>query len=259
MDIYEAECNDRKNDKKELPIETRLAFSRKIFCRARSQKRHAHISLVSLPRFHKGFSHEVSTEPWHFLGEALEEEIMPTKIVLIAGTNRPGSQTLRVTKMLEKKYQAAGAETLLLDLNKLPMELFEPSAYEKKPASFAPFSEGVLNADGLLVVTPEYNGSFPGVLKLFIDHLKFPESFEGRPVAFLGLAAGMWGALRSVEQLQMIFSYRNARLFNERVFLPRVESQLNPDASPKDSVVGSLIDSQVKNFIKFVEALKPIS
>jgi len=181
---------------------------------------------------------------------------MALQITLIAGTNRPGSQTLRVTKMLEKKYKNAGAETLLLDLNKLPMEIFAPSAYDKAPESFSPFSEGVVKADGLIVVTPEYNGSFPGVLKLFIDHLKFPESFERRPVAFVGLAAGMWGALRSVEQLQMIFSYRNALLFNERVFLPRVESQLNEDASPKDSLVGSLIDSQVKNFLKFVEALK---
>ena len=68
----------------------------------------------------------------------------------------------------------------------------------------------VLDAAGLHVVTPEYNGSFPGVLKYFIDMLKFPESFDRKPVAFLGEAAGTWGGLRSVEQLQMIFGYRNA-------------------------------------------------
>ena len=48
--------------------------------------------------------------------------------------------------------------------------------------------------------------------------LKFPESFEKRPVCFTGLGAGIWGALRPVEQLQAIFGYRNAYLFPERVF-----------------------------------------
>ena len=124
-------------------------------------------------------------------------------ICLISGTNRPQSQTLRVTKILNQLYQDKGADTHLLDLNQLPAELFRPESYDKKPASFESFSKTVLDSEGLVVVTPEYNGSFPGVLKLFIDMLKFPESFEKRPVAFVGLAAGMWGALRSVEQLSL--------------------------------------------------------
>jgi len=58
----------------------------------------------------------------------------------------------------------------------------------------------VLMAAGLHVVLPEYNGSYPGVLKYFIDMLKFPESFENKPAAFVGVANGQWGALRAVEQ-----------------------------------------------------------
>jgi NAD(P)H-dependent FMN reductase len=179
-------------------------------------------------------------------------------ICLIAGTNRPQSQTLRVTRLLEKRYKALGATTQVLDLNTLPVEIFSPGAYAEKPVSFAPFTDAVLKADGLVIVTPEYNGSFPGVLKLFIDMLKFPESFEKKPVAFVGVAAGMWGALRSVEQLEGIFKYRNAYLFNERVFLPRVETQLNPDDSFTQALTGQLVDSQVKNFIAFVEQIKKL-
>lgn len=114
-------------------------------------------------------------------------------ITLISGTNRPASNTRKVTAVIEGIYR---------DLHDLPLELFAPGAYAEKPAAFAPFAQGVLEASGLVVVTPEYNGSMPGVLKVFIDHLKFPESFEGKPVCFVGLAAGMWGALRGVEQLQ---------------------------------------------------------
>ena len=57
--------------------------------------------------------------------------------------------------------------------------------------------------------------------------LPFPESFERRPVCFIGLSAGIWGALRPVEQLQAIFGYRNALIFPERVFMPGIGKLLD--------------------------------
>jgi NAD(P)H-dependent FMN reductase len=177
-------------------------------------------------------------------------------ICLISGSNRPNSNTLRVTKIYQKLYQALGVKTQLIDLTQLPSEIFLPTAYASKPTSFLPLVDSVLTSDGLHVFTPEYNGSFPGVLKLFIDHLKFPESFEKKPVAFTGLSAGMWGALRSVEQLEGIFKYRNAFLFNERVFLPKIDSQLNDKDDFTQEFTKQLVDSQVKNFVKFAQSLK---
>jgi NAD(P)H-dependent FMN reductase len=146
----------------------------------------------------------------------------------------------------------------VLDLAKLPPEIFSPTSYAEKPASFRPFSEGVLNADGLIIVSPEYNGGMPGVLKYFIDMLKFPESFEGRPVCFVGLAAGMWGALRPIEQLQMIFGYRNAFLYPGRVFLPRVDDVLDDDGSLKDADVLERLVEQAKGFVDFVERVRGV-
>lgn len=98
--------------------------------------------------------------------------------------------------------------------------MFSPTSYAQTPASFKRYSDAVLSSDGLVVVTPEYNGGIPGVLMYFIDMLPAPESCAQRSVCFVGLAAGIWGALRPVEQLQAIFGYRNAFLFPERVFMP---------------------------------------
>src|SRR5262245_23280131 len=130
-------------------------------------------------------------------------------IAILSGTNRPGSNTRKVAQQVIELYQEARIPFEVIDLAKLPLEVFLPSSYAEKPAAFAPFAEAVLRSSGIHVVTPEYNGSVPGVMKYFIDLLKFPESFEQRPVCFTGLAAGMWGALRPVEQLQAIFGYRN--------------------------------------------------
>lgn len=178
------------------------------------------------------------------------------KIVIVSGTNRPQSQTLRVAKKFFQLYQQVGVEPELLSLENLPTEIFSPEAYAKKPARFQEFSDSILKSDGLVIVTPEYNGSFPGVLKLFIDHLKFPQSFERRPVAFVGLAAGMWGALRAVEHLEMIFKYRNAFTYGERVFLPKIETQLSKEDEFTSDLVGKLAASQVKGFIEFCSRLR---
>jgi len=111
---------------------------------------------------------------------------------------------------------------------------------------------------GLHVVTPEYNGSVPGVLKYFIDMLKFPESFEHRPVCFTGLAAGMWGALRPIEQLQAIFGYRNAYLFPVRVFMPQIYNLLDEAGKIKDTELLARLKSQADGFVGFVEKLKDL-
>jgi NAD(P)H-dependent FMN reductase len=156
-------------------------------------------------------------------------------LTLIVGTNRPGSNTSKVAKIVERIYLKLGVPLRVLDLARMPQEIFNPASYEEKPPAFAPFSDGILQSTGLIVVTPEYNGGMPGVLKYFIDMLKFPESFERRPVCFVGVAAGMWGALRPIEQLQAIFGYRNAFLYPERVFLPRINDLLEDDGTFKEA------------------------
>ena len=180
-------------------------------------------------------------------------------LTLIVGTNRPGSNTRKVARNVEEIYTSLEVPLNVLDLAELPPEIFSPTAYAEKPTSFSRFSEEVVNASGLVVVTPEYNGSVPGILKYFIDMLKFPESFEERPVCFVGLGAVMWGALRPVEQLQAIFGYRNAFVYPVRVFMPRVNSLLDSDGRITDSDVVERLREQAIGFIDFVERLKVVN
>lgn len=177
-------------------------------------------------------------------------------ITLIAGTNRPGSNTRKVAALLEEFYAELKVPLHVLDLAKLPPEIFSAASYAEKPKTFQPFADAVLRSAGLHVVTPEYNGSVPGVLKYFIDMLKFPESFEQRPVCFTGLAAGIWGALRPVEQLQAIFGYRNAHIFPTRVFLPQINNLLDATGKLKDAELAARLKAQAEGFTGFVEKLK---
>lgn len=177
-------------------------------------------------------------------------------IIIISGTNRPGSNTRKVTAQVGAVYQSLGVTTHLLDLAELPPEIFSPSSYAEKPPAFQQFSDAILASDGLVIVTPEYNGSVPGILKYFIDMLPFPESFERRPVCFVGLAAGIWGALRPVEQLQAIFGYRNAYIFPERVFMPGIGKLLNEAGQFTSPDMEKRLANQAAGFVGFVESLR---
>jgi len=177
-------------------------------------------------------------------------------IVIISGTNRPGSNTRKVTAQVEAIYQALGVKSQLLDLADMPAEIFSPGSYAEKTAGFSKFIDAILAADGVVVVTPEYNGGVPGVLKYFIDMLPFPESFERRPTCFVGLAAGIWGGLRPVEQLQAIFGYRNAFIYPERVFIPGIGKLLDASGKFASDEIPKRLQTQATGFVDFVEKLR---
>lgn len=178
-------------------------------------------------------------------------------IQVLCATNRPEARSRQVAKhVFERLSQMIPAGSPLsphlLDLADLKPDIFSVDSYAEKPDWFLKeFQEPISNATGILVVTPEYNGGFPGVMKYFIDMLKFPESLVNVPTAFIGVAAGQFGALRSVEQLEVLFHYRSSHLFGERLFVPKVHEVLE-----KGDGLGSYeerLESLLKNFTKFVE------
>ena len=133
-------------------------------------------------------------------------------------------------------------------------ELDKESYGDEKPKALNDAVEELLKTDGLVVIVPEYNGSMPGALKYFIDHWRYPESFEHRPVAFIGLG-GRFGGLRPVEHLQQVFGYRNSFIYPDRVFLHNVWGLIK-DATIEDDLICKLLKSQAQGFCRFIKALK---
>lgn len=180
------------------------------------------------------------------------------KIALISSTNRPNSQTRKLTKFIESlmKPLLKSHESLhLVDLVELPSELFSPMSYAEKPKSFEPFTKVMTECQAMFFVIPEYNGGAPGALKFFIDMLPFPQSLSRRPAAFVGLGAGRFGNLRGVEQIEDILRYRNAYLFGERTFIAGVDKALDETGAPKDEQTLKVLKSEVSGFLEFARRL----
>ena len=176
-------------------------------------------------------------------------------IYILSGTNRPQSRSLEVSKIVQKMYKDIGQDSKIVPLCELPLSELSGSHYaEEKPKAISDRIDELMQAEGLVVICPEYNGSMPGALKYFIDHWKYPESFEHRPVCFIGLG-GMFGGLRPVEHLQQIFGYRNAFIYPDRIFLINVWGELK-DGEITNDITRDLMEKQAQGFCRFIKALK---
>ena len=178
-------------------------------------------------------------------------------ISLIVGTHRPGSNSAKVARHVAQVYAALGEPLAVIDLAQFPPDAFSAGAFGQKSAAVEAAANTVLQSSGLVVIAPEYNGSYPGALKAFIDLLPFPIAFERRPVSFIGIAAGEWGGLRTVEHLQGVFGYRNAHVYPDRIFVPGIYSKLGADGSITDTALVGRIERQAAGFIRFVRSLPP--
>ena len=177
-------------------------------------------------------------------------------ITVISGTNRPRSYTRKIAALVEEVLVEVGEEVTMVDLTLLPDEIFANTSYASKPESFTPFQRAVVETDGLLTVVPEYNGSFPGILKYYIDMLRFPQSLYEMPAAFIGISSGRWSGVRAVEQLEMVFQHRHAHLFGRRCFIPHVKSILDQSGHLTDAAIAERLHMTVADFVRFCAKLR---
>ena len=176
--------------------------------------------------------------------------------LIISATNREGSFTLKVSEIVQNLYQELKEDSEILDLCSIDFKGALTHPYSKKlPEGLTIACDKIVKAEALIIVSPEYNGSFPGIFKYFLDHWHYPQSFTHKPVCLIGLSSGQFGALRAVEQLTGVFLYRHSFLFPDRVFIKHVQDILK-DSRITDKELLTLMRNQAVNFTKFVRALK---
>ena len=174
---------------------------------------------------------------------------------IISATNRPESNSRIVAGILQKIYKSFNCSTEIISLRDISFQKLIDNPYPQAlPENVKQVILKLNTSSAFTIVCPEYNGSFPGIFKFFIDHWSYPETFEYRPIAFVGLG-GRFGALRPIEQLQQIMGYRNAFIYPERVFLQNINDLLS-DGEIIDQEIMSLLNQQAEGFLKFIEALE---
>ncbi len=158
--------------------------------------------------------------------------------LVIAGTNRRQSATLSIARYYHEQLLGKGLNSHLLPLEDLPLDFLFPDMYDQANGPLSDIQEQLLiPAHKFIFVFPEYNGSFPGVLKAFIDACDVARCFHHKKAALLGVSAGRGGNLRGMDHLTGILHHLKIsvipdplpissifQLFDERGYLDNDEA-----------------------------------
>ncbi|QSO53974.1 NAD(P)H-dependent oxidoreductase [Alicyclobacillus curvatus] len=126
------------------------------------------------------------------------------KLVGFVGSVRRNSYNAMLLNFIGKQYEKA-FKLDVADISVLPY--FNQDEENDPPAAVKTFKQTVLEADGLIIATPEYNWSVPGILKNALDWLSRGEHVTiGKPVLIVGASTGMIGTLRAQLHLRQILS-----------------------------------------------------
>lgn len=182
-----------------------------------------------------------------------------TKLIGISGSLRQGSfnsALLRAATGLMPEDAELAVETI----RGIPLYDGDVEAAEGIPERVAALKEAVAAADGLLLVTPEYNNSIPGVFKNAIDWLSrppadIPRVFGGKLVAVIGASPGGFGTILSQNAWLPVLRTLGAEHWSGgRLMVSRAQSVFNQDGTLADQKIEEQLRTYLKGFVAFVRS-----
>jgi NAD(P)H-dependent FMN reductase len=157
-------------------------------------------------------------------------------------------------KITQQKLEAEGAKVHVIDLAN--MNLGFP--YGRPTRAFLKVETELRGVDGVVVVVPEYQGSYPGILKLFLDQLAYPYSpLKNKVATFVGYSGGGAGGIVPVETLSRDFQTQGAHIFSDRTFIPQDSKNISGDGVEiTDPAIDARLNAQLHGFVGFLTALE---
>lgn len=177
-------------------------------------------------------------------------------IPIILGSTRRGRQSVKVSRFIyERMRRYEQIETEILDLLEYNFPIMEERLRfrDDPPPRLLEFSEKIARADSVVIVTPEYNNGYPGVLKNSLDYL-LPE-YRRKPIAIVTVSGGGFGGLNCLAQLRLVTLGMGA--FPIPISLPvsRVQESFDEDGNPKDPSYEKRAKAFIDEVLWFTEAI----
>lgn len=157
-----------------------------------------------------------------------------------------------IAEYYQNVLQQFNQDSIILDLVNLPHDFTVSALYENtgKNEGFNGLRALLEKTDKFVFIVPEYNGSYPGVLKAFIDGLPYPNSFSNKKAALVGLSSNMQGASAALSHLNDVFSYLGMNTLALRVKLAHIRSNYKDNVITND-LYKELIEMQAEQIIRF--------
>lgn len=165
-------------------------------------------------------------------------------ITVISGTDRKGSRTLQVARHYFALLKDLGEDAYLFNLEDWKTIGRTPYLTEKEETLLIP-------SEKFVFVMPEYNGSFPGILKMLLDQTDIRKCWWHKKALLVGVADGRGGNLRGIEHMTNILHYLKMNVFYDKLPLSRINEELDADGRFIREATRKSIQEQLQAFVRY--------
>jgi len=174
----------------------------------------------------------------------------PLSVAIIVGSIREGNNSLKIAKVVSRYFKENGVNGFIVN----PTNFMLPFPGEKVQGSDTMYlQELIKNADGVIMITPEYNGSISSIIKLVIENLGYPSVLKEKPSGIIGVTAGKFGAVKPMEHLRGILSHSGSFVFPQQISVSSVYELIDVQGFLKDDDTRTRLKLFTEAFAEFVQ------
>lgn len=177
-------------------------------------------------------------------------------ITILYGAVREGRLSIRAAKALQTALNNTGkAKVTLIDIKDYNLPVMEKRLkfLDNPPEGLVTISNALQTADGLIFVSPEYNGSYSGALKNAVDY--FTSEWAKKPIGICAASTGRLGGVNASHKLQDLVLAIGAFPMPYKFLVPELKTALNDEGEPQNEFVAKNLDKYVNEYLWFVEAI----
>ena len=168
------------------------------------------------------------------------------KVLVLLGSVRNGRMSERVASfVMQRLATVEGVSAELADLGAIDLPIMEErlGRIDPPPPGLKALGAAIAGADALVIVTPEYNHGYPGVLKNALDY--FLPQFKRKPVALVTVSAGGHGGVNAWAQLVTVLVFMGAIVLPQTVAVSKVQDAFGPDGAALEPAYEKRVDGML--------------
>ena len=181
-------------------------------------------------------------------------------IPILLGTTRKGNHSSKVATFLYQQLSKnSGIQTQILDLGKANFPIFEEriGRADNLPPLLEKWSDMLTQADGIIIVTPEYKNGYPGALKNFLDYL--PSGvFLYKPVGISSVTSGTLGGTNALAQLRLVTLSLKGMPIPDRFMVSQVDKAFDENGNPTSEKLPAQASKFLNELVKYATAFSSI-